>query len=42
MRAVILLSAQLVAAFITQINFVSYVIGLSLGISLILSQLRAI
>lgn len=42
MRAVILLSAQLIAAFITQVNFVSYVIGLSLGISLILSQLRAI
>ena len=42
LRAVILISAQLVAAFITQINLLSYTIGICLGVSLILSQFRAI
>ena len=37
LRAVILISAQLVAAFITQVNLLSYTIGICLGVSLILS-----
>ena len=41
-RAVILLSAQLVAAFIRELDALSYIMGLSLGVALILSQLRAI
>ena len=42
LRAVILISAQLVAAFITQVGVLSYTIGIVLGVSLILSQARAL
>ena len=42
LRAVILISAQLVAAFITQVSVLSYTIGIVLGVSLIFSQVRAL
>ena len=42
LRAVILISAQLVAAFITQVGVLSYTIGIVLGVSLIFSQVRAL
>jgi hypothetical protein len=41
-RAVVLLSAQLVAAFIIRVDALSYTMGMVLGIALILSQARAI
>jgi len=42
LRAVILISAQLIAAFITSVNVTSYTIGIGLGVCLIFSQARAI
>ena len=41
-RAVVLLSAQLVAAFIQRVDALSYIMGMTLGIALILSQVRAV
>ena len=42
LRAIILLSAQLVAVFIQEINGTTYFMAFILGGSLILSQVRAI
>ena len=42
MRAVILISCQLIAVFIQDIDFVNFVLGISLVCTLVFSQVRAV